>query len=55
MSKVINVEVKVGRRDSIEACIRRFTKKVKKSGVLNEYVSKLRMQKKRRKRKQKNN
>tara|TARA_Y100000310_G_scaffold104983_2_gene103309 strand:+ start:14878 stop:15039 length:162 start_codon:yes stop_codon:yes gene_type:complete len=51
MSKVVNVEIKVGRRDSIEACIRRFTKKVKKSGVLDDYIKHMRIPAKTKRRK----
>jgi len=36
--KSINVEVYVRRGDSVERAIRRFNKKVKKSGVLEDFI-----------------
>jgi len=36
--KPINVEVYVRRGDSIDRAIRRFSKKVKKSGVLEDFI-----------------
>ena len=36
--KSINVEVYVRRGDSIDRAIRRFSKKVKKSGVLEDFI-----------------
>jgi len=36
--KSINVEVYVRRGDSIDRAIRRFNKKVKKSGVLEDFI-----------------
>jgi len=36
--KPINVEIYVRRGDSIDRAIRRFSKKVKKSGVLEDFI-----------------
>ena len=39
MAKSINVEVYVRRGDDIGRAIRRFSKKVKKSGVLEDFIN----------------
>ena len=53
MGKPINVEVKSRRNEHPERMIKRFTKKVKKEGVLDEYREKMYYTKKSAKRRRK--
>tara|TARA_R110000824_G_scaffold130455_7_gene292391 strand:+ start:702 stop:965 length:264 start_codon:yes stop_codon:yes gene_type:complete len=36
--KSINIEVRVGRGESVQRATKRFNKKVKNSGILDEYI-----------------
>jgi len=43
--KPINIEVRVGRGESVQRAIKRFGKKVKNSGILDEYIKRKRYEK----------
>jgi small subunit ribosomal protein S21 len=45
MAKAINLEVKVRKGEPFERAIRRFTRKVKKEKIIEEYIGKQRYEK----------